>query len=327
MEETYRNATVLITGASMGLGRALALRLAPFSTNLILCARSLHLLESLRDECLRLGARKVAVFACDVSDIDQCGHVVQCGLQQVGVDHLDVLLLNAGVSGSIEFASMSTEQVRSLFPKMWQVNFMGYVNFVHFCLPYLLKKNRKENDNDGRSRPSSIGVISSMSGLIGVPYRTAYCSSKYAVNGFFEVLRNELNAKQRSFAPNDPSAPRRVNITVAMPGWIDTGLRDRHLVEAHKDQYAGSGADPSVSSSAPQHKKDDSKVMTVDQCVHDVLNAISCGKREERFILKQKIVPLLKAISPETVDSMISKHVNATPTAPQQQQQQIASKL
>jgi len=318
MEHKFRNATVLITGASMGLGKALALRLAPLSTNLILCARSLNLLEQLKDECLKLGAAKVSVSACDVSDIEQCGQVVTKGLHECGVDHLDVLLLNAGVSGSIEFELMSTLQVNTLFRQMWEVNFMGYVNFVHHCLPYLSKKLTK-NQN-----PSSIGVISSMSGLIGVPYRTAYCSSKYAVNGFFEVLRNELNVKQKRYAPGDESAPRRVNITVAMPGWIDTGLRDRHLVEAHKDQYASSSSDHSSETPAAP-TKDDSKVMSVDQCVNDVLYAISCGKREERFILKQKIVPLLKAISPETVDSMISKHVNATPN--NQTQRQIPSKL
>jgi short-subunit dehydrogenase len=143
-----------------------------------------------------------------------------------------------------------------------------------------------------------------MSGLIGVPYRTAYCSSKFAVNGFFEVLRNELNVKYRS---QKGGSDRQVKITVVMPGWIDTGLRERHLVEAHHEQYK---------------ENDRSKVMSVEQCVHDVLIAIKKGKREERFIWKQKIVPLLKALSPASVDHLITKHVNANTL-----ERQIVSKL
>jgi short-subunit dehydrogenase len=281
----YRNATILITGASMGIGKALALALAPYNTNLILCARSIPLLHSLRKECLQLGANHVAAIGCDVTDASQCEQVVKNGLAECGVDHLDVLLLNAGVSGSIEFSEMTTEQVQKVFKTMMDINFMGYVNFVHFCLPYLQKRSVSS-----ANKPAHIGVLSSMSGLIGVPYRTAYCASKFAVNGFFEVLRNELTIQQsRNYNV------RPIQITLAQPGWVDTGIRDRHLVEMHKEQY--------------KDTKNDGKVMSVEQCVNGLLKAMKQGKREERFILKQKIVPLIKAISPSSVDSMITKHV------------------
>jgi short-subunit dehydrogenase len=120
-----------------------------------------------------------------------------------------------------------------------------------------------------------------MSGMIGVPYRTAYCASKYAVNGFFEVLRNELGK----------DSP--LKITVICPGWVDTDIRTRHVVEAEASQYT-----------------DKSKFMSVEDCVNGSLFSIVQGKREEKFELKQRIVPLLKAISPKIVDGMITKHVN-----------------
>jgi short-subunit dehydrogenase len=153
---------------------------------------------------------------------------------------------------------------------MMKVNFMGYVNMTYFALPYLKKSQ------DGR-----IGVMSSMSGMIGVPFRTAYCSSKFAVNGFFEVLRNELGL-------NSP-----LKITIICPGWVDTDIRSRHVVESETQQYT-----------------DKKKFMSVEDCVNGALFSMVQGKREEKFELKQRIVPLLKAISPKIVDGMIMRHVN-----------------
>jgi short-subunit dehydrogenase len=123
--------------------------------------------------------------------------------------------------------------------------------------------------------------MSSMSGLIGIPFRTAYCSSKFAVHGFFEVLRNELGKDSK------------LKITLICPGWVDTDIRSHHVVENHTQQYT-----------------DKSKFMSVEDCVNGALFSMAQGKREEKFELKQRLVPFLKAVSPRIVDSMVSKHVN-----------------
>jgi len=179
---------------------------------------------------------------------------------------LDVLILNAGISGSILFQDMKD---LSLFEKMWRVNFMGYVNFVHAALPHLK-----------RSKEARIGAVSSMSGKLGVPFRSAYCSSKWAVNGFFEVLRSELNATK-----ND-----HIKISIASPGWVNTDIRSRHVVE-HQSSY------------------DNKKMLTVRDCVDGFLYAIVTGKREERFEMKYRVMPILKAVSPKYVDQFIEKAV------------------
>jgi short-subunit dehydrogenase len=146
---------------------------------------------------------------------------------------------------------------------MMNVNFWGYINFVHAALPHL--KNAK----------GSIGVMSSVSGLVGVPFRTAYCASKFAVMGFFNALRQEL--------------ANEVKISILCPGWIDSGLNSRHVIE-EQTHYSGSK-------------------MPVDTAVEIILYTIASGKREEKFVLKNKAAPILQAIIPEIVDWFVSSHV------------------
>jgi dehydrogenase/reductase SDR family member 7B len=87
----------------------------------------------------------------------------------------------------------------------------------------------------------SIGVLSSVSGIVGVPFRTAYCASKFAVQGFFEALRNELH--------------NEVNISFFSPGWVDTGIQDRHLIE--------------------NQKHDHGKRMSVEDCIEKIAHGMS----------------------------------------------------
>ncbi|KAL0484710.1 HSD2 [Acrasis kona] len=268
--EFYKNKVVIITGASMGIGKGLSLTLSQYGTKLALCARSADLLESLAQECKLKGAQDAIAITCDVTDQNDCKKAVEKTLQAFG--GIDVLMLNAGISGSQPFQEMTD---LSVFDKMMQVNFKGYVNFTFHALPHLKK-----------SQNGRIGVMSSMSGLIGVPYRTAYCSSKYAVNGFFEVLRNELGKDST------------LKITVMCPGWVDTDIRSRHVLKDNNDsQY-----------------KDKSKFMSVEDCVNGTLYAVAIGKRDERFQMLPRIIPLIKAVSAKTVDGIISKYVSGTPS-------------
>lgn len=174
IEDFFTRKTILITGGSSGIGEGFALRLADYKTNLILCARTESNLQKVAEKCEKKGA-KVIYITCDVTKEQDCKLVVEKGVEKFG--GIDVLLLNAGISGSLAFSQIKD---LSIFKKMIETNYMGYVNMTFHALPWIKKSN-------GR-----IGVVSSMSGKHGIPLRTAYCASKFAVNGFFEVLRNEL---------------------------------------------------------------------------------------------------------------------------------------
>eukprot|EP01080_Neovahlkampfia_damariscottae_P002205 gene2205-2379_t len=261
IEKYFKNKRILITGASMGLGEALAEHLSTFQTKLILCARTEEKLQKVAQKCEKNGS-KVLISKCDVTEEKDCENTVKETINKFG--GIDVLILNAGISGSVAFSKMKD---LSLFGKMMNVNFMGYVNMTFHALPEIKK-------TDGR-----ICVISSLSGKLGIALRTPYCASKHAVNGFFDTLRNELAVE----SPN-------VKITTCVPSWIDTSLRTRHLVET-------------------QQSYDQSKIISVDECVTKSLFAVSQGKREERYSGMMSFLPFLTTIEPELVDSFIKKAV------------------
>eukprot|EP01027_Heterolobosea_sp_BB2_P011644 GEZU01016943.1.p1 GENE.GEZU01016943.1~~GEZU01016943.1.p1 ORF type:complete len:214 (-),score=58.31 GEZU01016943.1:47-688(-) len=165
----------------------------------------------------------------------------------------------------------------SVFNHLMQVNFFGYVYVTKYALPYLQQRN-----NSNRFPRSVISVTSSMSGKLGVHYRTAYCASKHAVNGFFNVLRNELG----------PDSP--VHITLQCPGWVDTTLRQRHVSSAD----TGKGI------------ADKSKLLTPQSCVRGMLLAVARGQREELFQFKNRLCNALSTTAPEWVDEQLRKHVD-----------------
>lgn len=123
-----------------------------------------------------------------------------------------------------------------------------------------------------------IVAISSMASKAGVPFRSAYAASKSAVNGFFDVLRNELHG--------------RVKITLCLPGFVDTNIADRHLVESKE-----------------KARPDRKKMMSVEEAVQKIVYAASSGKREERFTFQQEWLPLAKEFIPDIVDKVVRSKV------------------
>mmetsp|Transcript_2580 Transcript_2580/g.9870 ORF Transcript_2580/g.9870 Transcript_2580/m.9870 type:complete len:434 (-) Transcript_2580:352-1653(-) len=260
----FHKKVVVITGASKGLGKHLALLLSKYKTKLVLCARGMEELYKTRKECLALGADEVLVVGCDVTVEVQCKRVIDAAINRFG--RIDVLLLNVGVSGNQLFSDMKD---LSVFHRMFKTNTMGYIHFVHHALPHLRRQDE-----------ARIAVISSMSGKIGVPYRSAYCTSKYAVQGFFEVLRNELKADSKS----------NIHVTVCSPGWIETQIAESYLMNDAKSQR--------------NHYK-----LTVDECAKGVMHAIAAKIREERFQMLYRMLPFIGSVSPDYVDQVALKAV------------------
>lgn len=198
----FRGLAVVLTGASSGIGRAMARQLAEQGAWLALAARSAGELDEAVAECLTAGAaagaRAVAV-PTDVSVEGECRALVERAAAEFG--RVDVLVCNAGVSMWARFDQLA--DLRGL-ERIMQVNYFGAVYCTHAALPHL-KASR------GR-----VVAVSSLTGKTGVPTRTGYAASKHAMAGFFDSLRIEL-------------AGDGVSVTVIYPGFVATGVR-RHAV-------------------------------------------------------------------------------------------------
>ena len=166
--------SVLITGASEGIGRALALELAPLGARLALNARSPQRLQATARDCLALGAEAVALPG-DVSQRQDCQGLIAATLERFG--RLDVLVNNAGITMWSRFDAVVDF---SVFERLLAVNYLGPMWLSAAALPHL-KHSR-----------GLIVAIASIAGLTGVPERTGYAASKHAMVGFFESLRIEL---------------------------------------------------------------------------------------------------------------------------------------
>lgn len=256
---------VIITGASDGIGAELARQWARrdgAQLQLVLAARGEDKLAAVAAQCEALGA-EVLAQRCDVEQQADCQALVQAALQRFG--GLDVLVNNAGMSAHALF-----EEVTDLdwYERLMRINLWGSAWCTQAALP-ALKASR------GR-----LVAVSSLAGLVGVPGRTAYSASKFAMTGFFEALRVEL-------------APQGVSVTIAYPGVVDTQIRYRGF-NAQGQPAGRSGLD-------------ESGAMTVQECARLILDGTLARQRDIVMSAKGKIGRWLKLIAPGLVDKLALK--------------------
>jgi len=255
----------LITGASDGIGAELARQWAQrdgAALALVLAARSLDKLEAVAAACRAHGTR-VRVQRCDVADAADCRRLVEATLAEFG--RLDTLVNNAGMS-----AHARLDEVADLgwYETLMRINHWGSVWCTHAALP-ALKASR------GR-----IVAVASLAGLVGVPGRTAYSATKFAMVGFFEALRSEL-------------AGDGVSVTLAYPGVVATEIRYRGFDA--KGQPAGRSG------------LDERGAMSVAECARLILDATLARRREVVMTAKGRLGRWLKLIAPGLVDRMALK--------------------
>ena len=195
---SFMDRAVIVTGASSGIGRELALQLAERGAFLSLAARDAARLERVRLECESRGGKAMAV-STDVTLPSQCAELVRLTSERYG--RIDVLVNNAGISMWSLFEDVTD---LGLFETIMAVNYLGAVYCTHYSLPHLKK-----------TKGLLVGV-SSLTGKTGVPTRSGYAASKHAMAGFFDSLRIEL-------------APHGVDVTMIYPGFVATGIRERVL--------------------------------------------------------------------------------------------------
>ncbi len=265
-----KNKVVLITGASSGIGRALAVEAARRGAKLALMARNAIELEKTARLCKASGS-EVFVFAGDVSRENDCKDFVERALDNFGA--IDVLINNAGISMRALLLDLELEVIR----KVMNVNFWGTVYCTKFALSHLLK-----------SKGSVVG-ISSIAGYKGLPGRTGYAASKFAMQGFLEALRIE-------------NLHRGLHVLVACPGFTASNIRNAALA-----------ADGSAQGESP---RDEGRMMKAEEVAIHVLHAVE--KRRNAIVLTRqgKLTVWLNKFFPSLVDKLVFNHMAKEPDSP-----------
>jgi short-subunit dehydrogenase len=193
---SFSGKTIVITGASEGIGRALALELAADQPRLVLAARSTERLAQAAAECRTRGAEVLEV-PTDVSERAACEQLIERAVRGFGA--IDVLVNNAGITMWSRFDAITDP---GIFERLMAVNYLSCVYLTAAALPHL-KRSR-----------GLIVAVASLAGLTGVPERTGYAASKHAMVGFFDSLRIEL-------------AGSGVDVTVVAPDFVVSEIHKR----------------------------------------------------------------------------------------------------
>lgn len=260
---------VVITGASSGIGEALAREYASRGFKLSLGARRIENLEALKDE---FSGSEILCVKTDVSIESDCRNLIEKTIEHFG--GIDILINNAGVSMRALFQDMDLEVVH----RIMDVNFYGTVYCTKYALPWLLK-----------SKGSLVGVIS-IAGHVGLPGRSAYSASKFAIRGLLDTIRIE-------------NLHKGLHVLVAAPGFTATEVRKVAL-----------SADGSAQGETPRNE---SEMMTAETCAHLIIKAIE--KRKRSLILtfvEGKVTVFLSKFFPALLDRLTFNHMAKEPDSP-----------
>jgi len=259
----FKNKVVIITGASSGIGKACAEEFAKRGASLVLGARQyVTLCEITADLEARYGIRAIAV-QIDVSKEEECEVLVKQAL--VTFSKIDILINNAGLSMRALFNDLDLSVLKNLM----DVNFWGTVYCTKYALPEILK-----------TQGSVIG-ISSIAGYRGLPGRTGYSASKFAMNGFMESLRTEL-------------LKTGVHVMVACPGFTASNIR----VTALAKDGAAHG----------ETSMEEGKMMTAEEVATRIVDGIAARKRTLVMTGQGKLTVWINKLLPALADKLVFNH-------------------
>ncbi|MEZ5196101.1 MAG: SDR family oxidoreductase [Bacteroidales bacterium] len=264
-----KDSVVIITGASSGIGDALAIRYSNNGSKVVLAARNFEKLKVLKHSLK--DPEDVLIIKTDVSKEEDCKNLIEQTILKFGT--IDILINNAGISMRALFQDTEIGVIKQLM----DINFWGTVYCTKYALPFLLK-----------SQGSIVGV-SSIAGYKGLPGRTGYSASKFAMQGFLEVLRIE-NMK------------KGLHVLIACPGFTASNIRNTALA-----------ADGSPQGESP---RDEGKMMTADEVAKKIIQAVD--KRKDRLTLttQGKMTVLLNKFFPKLMDKMVYNHMAKEPDSP-----------
>ena len=197
----FKNQVIWITGASSGIGEALAVAFADEGACLVLSARRQQELERVAARCEAAGApeKHLLVLPLDVTDTSASFAATEKVLKHFG--QIDLLINNAGISQR----SLFRDTELAVYQKLLDVDVMGQIALTKAVLPHMLERGR-----------GHLAITSSVAGKIGVPLRTGYCAAKHAVVGFFDALRAEVEDDG-------------ILVSTIIPGFIRTAIAENAL--------------------------------------------------------------------------------------------------
>ncbi len=240
MSNTFQHKTIAITGGSDGIGKALVEAFLGLGANVATCGRNEEKLKKLKNEN---AGKPLHCTVADVSDYNDCKNFIDSTIQTFG--GIDVLINNAGISMRAELKDADMD----VFKKVMDINYFGTVYCTKLALPSLLQ------------RKGTIAGVSSIAGYRGLPGRSGYSASKFAVNGWLEAIRTEL-------------MDDGVNVLWVCPGFTKSNIRNAALNE----HAAAHGESPM--------KEED--LMTSEECAAHIITAIRKRKRTLVLTFKGK---------------------------------------
>ncbi len=265
-----KNKVVIITGASSGIGLATAWQFAKSGSNVVLAARKLEILSSIVQEMENRGLHAMAVQT-DVAVEEDCKQLIEKTIDKYG--KIDVLINNAGLSMRAIFNELDLD----VFERLMKVNFLGSVYCTRYAINELIK-----------SKGSVVGV-SSIAGYVGLPARTAYSASKYALQGFLDALRTE-NRKTG------------LHVLVACPGYTASNIRKTALT--------------SDGTSQDESPLEEGKIMSAEEVASSIYHAVKKRKRTLVLTFEGKMAVFLSKFFPGFIEKMVFKKVSSEPGSP-----------
>ena len=272
----FEGKVAIVTGASSGIGLATATLLAKYKAKVVLAARSE---DKLNEICKNLSQyAEVISVKTDVSVESDCRNLIEQTVKRFG--RIDILINNAGISMRAMFKDLDLNVIRRLM----DVNFWGTVYCTKYALPYIL-------ENKG----SIVGVIST-AGYKGLPGRTGYSASKFAINGFLDTLRSE-------------HLYDGLHVMIYAPGFTSSNIRKTALM-----------ADGSQQGETP---REEGKMMTSERVAEIMLNHIRKRSRRATLTFTSKLLLVLTRLFPTITDHMEYWYMAREPDSPFKRRSEI----
>ena len=265
---SLKDKVVLITGASSGIGKALATEALKQGALVAVCARNI---EKLQDVYADTDNRNLVFFKADVSIEEDCSAFVDFALKQWG--RIDVLINNAGISMRALFADVDLKVLKELM----DINFWGTVYCTKYALPSITQHS------------GVIVGVSSIAGYRGLPARSGYSASKYAMQGFLEALRTEL-------------LHTGTHVMWVCPGFTASNIRN-----------VARSVDGKPQAETPL---EESKLMPAQQCAQIILEALKSKKRTVVMTVQGKLTVWLNKLFPALADKLVFNHFLKEPNSP-----------
>ncbi|MDT8309513.1 MAG: SDR family oxidoreductase [Bacteroidales bacterium] len=260
----------IVTGASSGIGEAIALRAAEKGAKVVLAARSYDRLQEVIKIIKSKGGDAFCI-KCDVSVEEDCKLLIEATIAKYG--RIDVLINNAGISMRAKFEAVQLEVLQ----KIMDVNYWGTVYCTKYALPHLIA-----------SKGSVVGM-SSIAGFKGLPGRTGYSASKFAMQGFLEAIRVE-------YLYDD------LHVLIVCPGFTNTNIRKAALLYNGKPQGI-----------SPRKEK---SLMSADSVALKTLKAIRQRRRLLILTLLGKATIAIQRFIPIKLDRMVYRQMAKEPDSP-----------